>query len=74
MLPNLLAKTLENLWVLAKQVHAEGEGGGGGLFSGGEEEEESGDEAMDVSMTAPAAPDAMNGGAKRKLVEEDDYD
>ena len=39
-----------------------------------QEEEESGDEAMDVSMTAPAAPDAMNGGAKRKLVEEDDYD
>ena len=28
-LPNLLTKTLENLWVLAKQVHAEGEGGGG---------------------------------------------
>lgn len=53
---------------------SEGEGGGGGgLFSGGEEEEESGDEAMDVSMTAPDAPDAAN-GAKRKLVEEDDYD
>ncbi|KAI0698638.1 transcription initiation factor IID, 31kD subunit-domain-containing protein [Cytidiella melzeri] len=48
------------------------DGEGAGLFSGGEEEEESGDEAMDVSMTAPAV-DVAN-GAKRKLVEEDDYD
>lgn len=43
-----------------------------GLFSGGEEEEESGDEAMDVTGSAPA-PDGSN-GIKRKLVEEEDYD